>query len=52
MRYYRLSKHKEHWNESDYLDEFMNLVRYEQIHQYFTFRDRTTVSRQEHETFT
>ena len=52
MGYYRLFKHEEHWSESGYLDEFMSLVRYEQIHRYFTFRDRTTVPRQEHKTFT
>ena len=52
MGYHRLSKHKEHWSESGYLDEFINLVRYEQIHRYFTFRDRTTVPRKNQETFT
>ena len=51
MKYHRLFKHEEHWNESGYLDQFLNLVRYEQIHRYFTFRDRTTVPRENNEVF-
>ena len=51
MGYHRLFKHEEHWNKSGYLDEFLSLVRYKQIHRYFTFRDRTTVSREDDEIF-
>ena len=51
MRYHRLSKHEEHWSELGYLGKFLSLVRYEQIHQYFTLRDRTTTPREDHETF-
>ena len=51
MGYHRLSKHEEHQSDSGYLGEFLSLVRYEQIHRYFTFRDRATVSREDHETF-
>ncbi|KAF7506334.1 hypothetical protein GJ744_011907 [Endocarpon pusillum] len=43
--YHRLSKHKEHWSESGYLGAFLSLVRFEQIHRYFTLRDRTTAPR-------
>ena len=51
MGYHRLSKHEEHWSESGYLGEFLSLIRYEQIHRYFTFRDRTTAPRKDDETF-
>ena len=51
MGYHRLSKHEEHWSESGYLGQFLNLVRYEQIHRYFTLRDRSTAPREDDETF-
>ena len=51
MGYHRLFKHEEHWSNSGYLGEFLSLVRYEQIHRYFTLRDCTTVPREDHETF-
>ncbi len=51
MGYNRVSKHEEHWQEQSYLKQFLTLMRYQQIHRYFTFRNRSTAPRQEYETF-
>jgi Transposase IS4 len=32
-------RHEEHWSKTGYLSKFMSLIRYEQIHRYFTLRD-------------
>ena len=51
MGYHKKGKHEEHWQESGYLNEFLSLVRFQQIHRYFTLRDKFSHPRQENETF-
>ena len=45
-------KYEEHWLENGYLRQFMSLKRFQQIHRYFTLRDRSIHPRKEGETFT
>ena len=44
-------KHEEHWVEDGYLSQFLSLKRFQQIHRYFTLRDKSVYPRQEGETF-
>ena len=44
-------KHEEHWSEDGYLKRFLSLKRYQQIHRYFTLRDKCVHPKQEEETF-
>jgi Transposase IS4 len=51
MGYHKEGKHEEHWGENGYLNEFLSLIRFQQIHRYFTLRDRFVEPRKENETF-
>jgi Transposase IS4 len=51
MGYHRKGRHEEHWQESGYLNQFLSLTRFQQIHRYFTLRDEFIHPRQENETF-
>jgi hypothetical protein len=44
-------KHEEHWLENGYLTQFLSLKRFQQIHRYFTLRDKSVHPRQDEETF-
>jgi Transposase IS4 len=44
-------KHEEHWLENGYLTQFLSLKRFQQIHRYFTLRDKSAYPRQDGETF-
>ena len=52
MRVYKETRHKEHWSKTGYLSKFMSLIRYEQIHRYFTLRNEVINSKKEEKTFT
>jgi len=51
MGAHKEARHEEHWSKAGYLSKFMSLVRYDQIHRYFTLRDRNTHPKKEEETF-
>jgi Transposase IS4 len=51
MGYHKEGRHEEHWGENGYLNEFLSLIRFQQIHRYFTLRDRFIEPRKENETF-
>ncbi len=44
-------KYEENWSENGYLGGFMKFKRFQQIHRYFTLRDKSVHPRQEGETF-
>jgi Transposase IS4 len=51
MGAHKEGKHEEHWARDGYLSIFISLIRYQQIHRYFTLRDRAVSPKQEGETF-
>jgi hypothetical protein len=36
MGAYKEARHEEHWSQTGSLSKYMSLVRYKQIHRYFT----------------
>jgi Transposase IS4 len=51
MGYHKEGRHEEHWEEKGYLKEFLSLIRFQQIHRYFTLRDRSVEPYKKNETF-
>ena len=51
MGAHKEARREEHWSKVGYLSRFMSLVRFEQIHRYFTLRDRNLNPKKEEETF-
>jgi Transposase IS4 len=51
MRCYKKVNREDHWSEIGYLRKFISLVRFDQIHRYFTLRDKTVHSKEEKKTF-
>jgi hypothetical protein len=51
MGVYKEARHEEHWSKTGYLLKFMSLIRYKQIHRYFTLRDRDIDPKKEEEIF-
>jgi hypothetical protein len=45
------ARHEEHWSRAGHLSKFLSLVRYDQIHCYFTLWDRNLDPKKEEETF-
>jgi Transposase IS4 len=52
MGYNRLENHEKHWSKGGRLRNFISLIRYDQIHRYFTLRDGAVDPKKEEETFT
>jgi Transposase IS4 len=52
MGAHKEAKYEEHWAKTGYLSKFISLIRYQQIHRYFTLWDKATNLKQEEETFT
>jgi Transposase IS4 len=51
MGVHKESKCDEHWSKTGYLERFMGLTRFQQIHRFFTLRDKTVHPQQENEIF-
>ena len=52
MKVYKETRYEEHWSKTSYLSKFMSLIRYKQIHRYFTLQNGVIDSKKEEETFT
>jgi hypothetical protein len=51
MGVHKEARHEEHWSKTGYLSKFLSLIRYEQIHRYFTLQDGAINPKKEEETF-